>query len=111
MSCAGVFAAVTCVAVLLACSGAVGNEYHCRVTSIYDDTVGKTFKVAIPEFNITVEDETDTAIAGKAPSVGVNRMGVAPYIVISKHDGQFRGMQVQMGDHSTYYKGFCKPRS
>jgi hypothetical protein len=111
MSHAGVFVAVTCVAGLSACGGAIGDEYHCRVTSVYDETVDKSFKTAIPEFVFTVADETDTTVAGQAPSVGVNRMGVPPYIVISKLDGEFRGMQVQRGDHSTYYKGFCKQRS
>ena len=110
MNCTGVYVTVVCVAGLSACGGAVGDSYHCRVTRVYDELSGDTFKLGDSEFVFTVEDETDIYVAGKASSLGKNRNGDAPYVVVSKLDGKFDGMQVQLGDRSTYYEGFCKPR-
>jgi len=97
------------IALAVSACGSAGNTYQCRITEVTSDVSGAALDLPyIAEFAFTPTEETDIYFAGPVPSVGRNKNGDAAFVVISKLDGKFDGMQVQRAEGGTMNAGFCR---
>lgn len=97
------------IALAVSACGSAGNTYQCRITEVTSDVSGAALDLPyIAEFAFTPTEETDIYFAGPVPSVGTNKNGDAAFVVISKLDGKFDGMQVQRPEGGTMNAGFCR---
>ena len=100
---------------LMLLSGCGAGEYHCRIieaTSLETgESVGLPF---IEEFKVRPDQTTDIYHAGKIYSyAGMGALDPAtgqrayPFVVISKLDGKFDGMYMNL-DGDAHVMGYCE---
>ena len=91
---------------LAACSNELG-KYQCRFTDVVLEETGQPIEPAPRDFVFEPSEQTDAELAGPVASLGYNKNGDTAFLVMSKFDDSFSGMQIKRMAGDTINAGVC----